>query len=380
MISNENLDLFITGDFCIQDRARAMLAEGKRDQLLDMSAFRDVDYKITNLEGPFIDKGTTTVKTGPSLQNPESTAQDLRYYGFNLLCLANNHIMDYDDAGLDSTLRIANQAGIPVVGAGQNKQEAARPFIIEKNGLRLAIVNMAENEFIGATENTPGFHGYDPVNVFYELSELKKQADKVLVIFHGGHEHYIYPSPDMQKRYRYMIDAGADAVIAHHTHVYSGYERYNNGLIVYSLGNFLFDKPGKRNSGWNQGMGVTVTFSHSGNTEFELHPYIQANDEPGVRFLEDKSGFLEEIERINTVIADPVKLAKEWEHHLQSGTTKKYLTYLEVPNSRYVRGARYYRLIPGWLTRRHRALILNMMRCESHIEIMRAALHRSIRK
>jgi poly-gamma-glutamate synthesis protein (capsule biosynthesis protein) len=181
----------------------------------------------------------------------------------------------------------------------------------------------------------------------------------------------------MQKRYRFLIDAGADAVIAHHTHVYSGYEFYNSGFIAYSLGNFIFDKPGKRGEGWNFGMAIRLTFSKEGKFSFELHPFSQCDENAQVQFLSDKTAFMKNITTINTVIADKESLSREWETYLEKAR-KKYLTYLEVPNSRYVRGARYYRLIPGWLTRHHKALVLNMMRCESHVEIMKDALNKSV--
>lgn len=381
MTSNNNIDLFIAGDFCLQDRARKLLAEGSRDKLLNMSAFREMDYRIINLEGAFIDNGRKTVKSGPSLQNPESSVSDLEYYGFNLLCLANNHLMDFGEEGLIKTLQIASAHKLPVVGAGLSRQEAAKAFIISKPGFKLAILNVAENEFGGATATGAGFNGYDAVQAFYDLAALKKQVDKVLVIFHGGHEHYPYPSPEIQKRYRFLIDAGADVVIAHHTHVYSGYEHYNNGFIAYSLGNFIFDKAGKRNDGWNTGTAIHLSFSKDKELEFELHPYSQCNEQPEVVFLKDeaKQSFLRDVRAINEVIGNEKELQKKWSGFLEKAG-KKYLTYLEVPDNRYIRGARYYRLLPGWLTRHHRALMLNIVRCESHAEIVKEALSKSISK
>ena len=112
---------------------------------------------------------------------------------------------------------------------------------------------------------------------------------------------------------------------------------------------------------------------------FELYPYRQFDDKPKLSFLEgpEKKDFFENIQKLNEVIGSPEKLQKKWNDYLEK-TGKKYLTYIEVPNNRYIRGARYYRLIPGFLTKRHKALILNLMRCESHREIMKASLEKNI--
>ena len=94
--------------------------------------------------------------------------------------------------------------------------------------------------------------------VFYAIEEAKKKADFVVVIAHGGHEHYNLPSPRMKKWYRFFVDAGAHAVVGHHTHIISGYEVYKDAPIFYSLGNFCFDWEGLRNMEWNNGMLVEV--------------------------------------------------------------------------------------------------------------------------
>ena len=82
-----------------------------------------------------------------------------------------------------------------------------------------------------------------PIQQFYKIQEAKENADYVLVIVHGGIEHYQLPTSRMIETYRFFIDAGADAVVNHHQHCYSGYERYKSKPIIYGLGNLLFDNP-----------------------------------------------------------------------------------------------------------------------------------------
>lgn len=70
-------------------------------------------------------------------------------------------------------------------------------------------------------------------------------------MFHGGVEHYNLPSPEIKQLHRFFIEAGADAVVNHHQHCFSGYEVYKSRPIFYGIGNFLFDDARKIDSPWN---------------------------------------------------------------------------------------------------------------------------------
>ena len=73
----------------------------------------------------------------------------------------------------------------------------------------------------------------NPISIYYDLLEARKNADIIICITHGGHEGYNLPSPRMQSLYRFSIDCGADVVVNHHQHCYSGYEQYHNGYIFF---------------------------------------------------------------------------------------------------------------------------------------------------
>ena len=92
-------------------------------------------------------------------------------------------------------------------------------------------------------------------------------------------EHYQLPTPEQRKRLRYFIDWGVDAIVAHHTHCFSGYEYYNNKPIVYSLGNFIFDYKSKYQKGlWTEGMSVILSLE-ADNFKVELIPHLQGRKE-----------------------------------------------------------------------------------------------------
>ena len=86
----------------------------------------------------------------------------------------------------------------------------------------------------------------DPVRLFYDIAAAKKRHDYLIAVIHAGNEFYDLPSPRTKNLYRYLIDNGADAVVAHHTHRFSGYEIYKSKPIFYGLGNFIY----KTGPGW----------------------------------------------------------------------------------------------------------------------------------
>src|SRR5690606_10539643 len=123
----------------------------------------------------------------------------------------------------------------------------------------IGILNIAENEFCAAKENQAGGYTVNVIDNHYEIKKLKNICKKVIVIYHGGREHYQLPSPQLKERLRFYINSGADAVVAHHTHCYSGYEYYNNKPIFYGLGNFIFDFKDKyRKGNWTEGYAVVL--------------------------------------------------------------------------------------------------------------------------
>ena len=132
-------------------------------------------------------------------------------------------------------------AGIDYSGVGKDLDEASKPFIKEIGGRRIGIYCCAEHEFSIATETEPGANPFDPLESLDHVKSLKKETDYVVVLYHGGKEHYRYPSPYLQKVCRRLVDKGADLVVCQHTHCIGCEEKYKDGTIVYGQGNFLFD-------------------------------------------------------------------------------------------------------------------------------------------
>lgn len=227
--TESNISLFAAGD------AVSLVGEDLLQHL------READYRIFNLEVPLTDISSPIDKCGPALIAPVSTVKGYQALGADCLTIANNHIMDQGEQGLFSTLNALNNSGISYVGGGKDLSEAEKPLIFTVEGKIFGIYACAEHEFSIAGENTPGANPFDPLESLDHVVELKKQCDYLIVLYHGGKEHYRYPSPNLQKICRKLVQKGADLVICQHSHCVGCEEKYLNGTIVYGQGNFLFD-------------------------------------------------------------------------------------------------------------------------------------------
>jgi poly-gamma-glutamate capsule biosynthesis protein CapA/YwtB (metallophosphatase superfamily) len=164
--------------------------------------FSESDFNIVNLEAPVTESTSKILKTGPHLKSEkESTLEILKALNINLCTLANNHVLDYDEQGVLDTINFCKENNIQTVGAGKNKEEAAKVLYLETDVGKIAIINIAENEWASATDTTAGANGMDLIDDVKQIQKAKKQSDLVFVIVHGGHEYYNLPSPRMQKQW-----------------------------------------------------------------------------------------------------------------------------------------------------------------------------------
>ncbi len=163
---------------------------------------------------------------------------------FDIAILANNHSMDYNVKGLKHTLHALKQAGIRTIGAGINLSRARQPVILERKGVKIAFLGYTPlgtfaDETSAGVAGSPSYRELKKM-VLEDIDLLKKKADIIIINFHWGEEYKKYPNAAQKDLARAVIDHGALAVIGHHSHNVQGIEKYKNGLICYSLGNFVF--------------------------------------------------------------------------------------------------------------------------------------------
>lgn len=202
---------------------------------------QDADLTIANLEGTFTDRGEPAVKAY-TFRAPPHLASGLVEAGIDVVSLGNNHAADYGAIGLQDTFVALDAVGLPFAGAGMNEAEARRPAFLTVDGLRIALLSytdVMENTFAGPNSFGVAFGTADVIDADVRLA--RPQADVVIVALHSGTEYTDAPHQNQRQLARAAIDAGATVVLGHHPHVLQGVERYGDGLIVYSLGNFVFD-------------------------------------------------------------------------------------------------------------------------------------------
>lgn len=239
-----SVKIVIGADIVPTESNRKLFEEGKKEELLDsglIQILENADFRIFNLEVPLTNKETPIEKCGPNLIAGTNTIAGLKAINPDFFTLANNHILDQGEQGLKSTQDVLDENEIAYAGAGKNLEEASKPYTVERNGVKLGLYCCAEHEFSIATEHDSGANPFDPLESYDHVQELKKKCDYVIVLYHGGKEHYRYPSPDLQRYCRKFIDKGADLVVCQHSHCIGCEEKYKMGTIVYGQGNFLFD-------------------------------------------------------------------------------------------------------------------------------------------
>ena len=367
----DEISIFISGDFSPRHRASEVIRNKEFTLLYGdvLPYIQKADISITNLESPLIDDGIPIPKTGPNLKSSIESVEALKYAGFDMVTLANNHMMDYGAEGLYSTISTCENNGIRCIGAGRNFIEASKICYFERKGKTIAFINCCENEWSTTVDANPGCNPLNEVNIYYQIQEAKANADFVILIIHGGHETYELPSPRMKKLYRWFIDLGADAVIGHHTHCYSGSEVYKNKPIIYSLGNFIFYKK-TPNPSWNIGVFSILSLTNEG-VKIKLYPFEQFNSKMGLCLLApEETNRWKQINKDKTeIINNDTKLTEMFEAFC-SKNERLYRSYIEPNSNKYILAAKNR----GWLKRHisgNKALLyLNIIRNESHRDLL----------
>lgn len=360
--TDSNKELFKSGD------AKALVGEGLLSMLTSAS------YRIFNLEVPLTEEERPIMKQGPNLIAPTTTVQGYKALGVDLLTLANNHILDQDASGLYSTISVLDEAGIAHVGAGNNLSEAEKPYVFSFAGKRIGVYACAEHEFSIATERTPGANPFDPLWSLDHVEELKKNVDFIIVLYHGGKEHYRYPSPNLQKVCRRLVDKGANLVICQHSHCIGCEEKYKDGTIVYGQGNFLFDD--NESEYWQTSLLVSIDDS------FNISYVPLRKNGNSVMYAEDGEKILgefrsrsEEIKKKGFIEENYGKFADEFlfnylhKYSGKEGTVFRGVNKLLDGKLRKSKLERIY-------DKKQRAALINYAECEAHRELLLAGLKR----
>lgn len=358
------MKILVVGDYVPRFRVASRIIKNDYGFMDNVKPIiQEVDYAIVNFESPVVFRDAELIhKTGPNLKCTINAMECVSRVGFNCVTLANNHFRDYGQVGVEDTLSSCKKYGIDYVGGGKNLQEAESVLYKNINGETIAIINVCENEWSIATNNHGGSCGMNIIDVCHRIKEAKAHAGFVLLIIHGGIEHYCYPTPEMKKLYRFFAEMGANAIVNHHQHCYSGYEVYQGTPILYGIGNFCFDTE-KQTDSWSSGYMVSID---TRNNEFELYPYVQATHESeDISLIKDQRQFFDSIEEMNEIIKDNEKLSAEYDL-LIAKSKPLWKSLLNPYQSRFLNRLVKWGLLPSFIDERRRNRLYNIVLCESH--------------
>lgn len=230
-----------------------------------------------NLEAPVGVNGTPHHIQDPHVtfcSHPD-TLQVLKNLGTTVVSLGNNHMLDYGPTALHETLECLDSAGIKHAGAGRNYEEANRPLLFECNNKKIALLSYVfiySASTLMAKGNSPGVSDYRIKNILPVIRGLRERGYQVIVSIHWGQEYSFYPLPYQKNQARRMIDNGASLILGHGPHYPQGIEKYREGTIIYSLGNFIFDEPYKfANRSFIFSTGVTEQNKLQGIKVYPVH-------------------------------------------------------------------------------------------------------------
>ncbi|MGN7175662.1 CapA family protein [Cytobacillus sp. SAFR-174] len=210
------------------------------------------DYVSGNFEHPILKNDASKYEqTDKSihLYTDMDAIHAVKNAGFTVMNLANNHLMDYGEEGLRDTLDVFDRYNMDYVGGGENRKEAKEHINYQDvNGVRVATLGFTDAFVEGtiATKDRNGLLSANPDVLFDMIEKAKNEdhgnADLVVVNVHWGQEYDTEATPRQKALAKAMVDAGADIIIGHHPHVLQSFDVYKDGIIFYSLGNFVFDQ------------------------------------------------------------------------------------------------------------------------------------------
>ncbi|OGZ19373.1 MAG: hypothetical protein A2Z68_01380 [Candidatus Nealsonbacteria bacterium RBG_13_38_11] len=246
----ETVNIILVGDIMLDRGVEYMIEkQGKGDFkfpfLKIAEYFKKADIVFGNLEGIISDKGTKIGSIYSFRVNPKAM-EELALTGFNVLSLANNHALDYGKEALEDCFIRLKDSGISYVGAGLNEKEAFSLVVKEVNNTKIGFLAYTDlgPEIWKAKEDSgiAWIKESDLEKIEKDIQEAKNKVDVLIVSLHSG-EEYTQKLTQFQIEFPKMaIEAGADLIVGHHPHVVQPNEKYQQGYIFYSLGNFIFDQ------------------------------------------------------------------------------------------------------------------------------------------
>jgi poly-gamma-glutamate synthesis protein (capsule biosynthesis protein) len=316
------IKLAFTGDICLGLGLRSKLVSSDLSQVFSgvIDELGTADLRIGNLECCLVDGTIGTAARENPMSATLDLARSLTEARFDVLNLANNHILDCGRESLSLSLDFCRRHGINTIGAGQNRKETLRPTIVEVQGRRLAFLAFGDTEWYYARDDRPGIAPLEWDVMIDAIDVAKRVSDALIVMLHADLEFGFHPAAWRVRLARKIAEHGADLVIQHHPHVLQGIEPHTGSIIAYSIGNFVFDWYENEYMGNKIGvdetviLNVTLDFTNgSPDLSYQTIPVIIGRDGlPRIATGDAGSRILRHMEMTSEPLADPQKVQFYW--------------------------------------------------------------------
>lgn len=286
-VADNEVQFTFVGDICLGRYVETYGEENGFSSLFTDSKalWENSAYVFANLECAVLRKNATYTENENKAIHISATRTALKATakaGVNVVSVANNHAVDYGRKGLRHMLESVEEYGITYAGAGENLEAAAEIQYLDADGITVAFLAFSDVLPVGFTarESSYGILPADYSELYKKVAEASNNADFVVVYVHWGEENAISIEETQQAIGHQLIDSGADIVVGAHPHVLQNVEMYKDGIIYYSLGNYIFDQ-GTRDARNTVMVQLNVN-KETGEGEFTLipmrinnfHPYV----------------------------------------------------------------------------------------------------------
>ena len=325
-----------------------------------------------NLEAPIRSVNAKGImKSGPKLFHQRDVVDFLLKNNINVVSLANNHMMDYEEESLILTKETIEQYNCITIGAG-SWEDAYQIKCFELKGVKVGFLAVTQHEF-GVLDDEQNDRQVGTAWMLHPcidelIIEGKKQCDYLFILPHAGIENEYYPLPELRTLYRHWIRIGADGVLASHPHTPQGWEMYNDKPICYSLGNFCFDNHSKSLPPyWNYGLIAQVSLQE-GRVDACIK-YVRYDQERYQLSLTKEDSFCSHINEINTNLHDTEHYINEVNTYCNRLADFYDLAFAKGGYYKYSTKKFSVQLLKQIIGKRYKGNLnhaLNNLRCEAH--------------
>ena len=271
---------------------------------LDNDILSKDNFIFANLENPISDRGIEIKNKAYRFRSIPNTIDILKHVNINAVALANNHALDYGPDALIDTVLYCNKADITCVGYFENAQEKQLPPIINYKGIKIGLASYLDKIIVPywhrklwqGHANSAGVEFIND-NILEDIKYLRDNSDIVIVALHWGIEREKTTTTQQTKLAHLLIENGADIIMGHHPHVVQAVEKYNNGLIFYSLGNFVFPPTNEHRRAT---FSAVIRVNKKGILNTTLYPIKPINGRPHSMNEQQTAEFYQEINKLSS--------------------------------------------------------------------------------